>query len=167
MMMSRAMNRSFTSVLFGAGGASIPQVVLATGAEAVVVPERTGATIETLKQLAFARMVQHHERHMIIIVAEGATQPSSAEITEYLSGQDYAVRLEVLGHLQRGGKPSATDRILGARLGAAAVDALVQGIHGIYLTLHGSEIAHEPYASVWNETCKVRDDMLDLIARLE
>ena len=143
------------------------QVALATGAEAVVVPESTGATIETLKQLAFARMVQHHERHMIIIVAEGANQPSSAEIVECLSGQGYAVRLEILGHLQRGGKPSATDRILGARLGAAAVDALVQGIHGIYLTLRGSEIAHEPYASVWNETCKVRDDMLDLIARLE
>jgi 6-phosphofructokinase 1 len=143
------------------------QVALATGAEAVVVPERPIATLETLKQLAFARMVRHHERNMVIIVAEGSTQPSSAEITEVLSGQDYAVRLEILGHLQRGGKPSAADRILGARLGAAAIDALLQGIHGVYLTLHGSEIGYEPYASVWNQSCKVQDEVLDLIARLE
>ena len=104
---------------------------------------------------------------MIIIVAEEATQPSSTEITEYLSGQGHVVRLEVLGHVQRGGKPSATDRILGARLGAAAVDALLEGAHGVYLTLHGNAITYEPYASVWTPPCKVQDEVLDLIARLE
>jgi len=144
------------------------QVALATGAEAVVVPERNGGTtMQMLERLAFQRMVQHHERHMIIIVAEGATKPSSSEITEYLSGLGYAVRLEVLGYLQRGGKPTASDRILGARLGVAAVNLLLQGTHGIYLTVHGNDIGQEPYSSVWNPQCKVRDEVLDLIARLE
>jgi 6-phosphofructokinase len=104
---------------------------------------------------------------MIIIVAEGATKPSSTEITTFLSELGYAVRLEVLGYLQRGGKPTATDRILGARLGVAAEDALSQGMHGVYLTLHGSEIGYEPYASVKTPQCKVQDQTLDLIARLE
>ncbi|MGO8946110.1 MAG: ATP-dependent 6-phosphofructokinase [Ktedonobacterales bacterium] len=143
------------------------QVALATGAEAVVVPERPVNAMETLRQLAFQRMVQHHERHMIIIVAEGSTKPSSSELTEYLSGLGYAVRLEVLGYLQRGGKPTAYDRILGARLGVAAVDALLEGNYGIYLTVHGNEIGREPYASARCQECKVRDEVLDLIARLE
>jgi 6-phosphofructokinase 1 len=143
------------------------QVALATGAEAVVVPERPDGTMEMLKQLAFQRMVRHHERHMIVIVAEGARQPSSAEITEFLSGLGYAVRLEVLGYLQRGGKPTATDRILGARLGVTAVDTLLQGVHGVYLTLHGSEIGFEPYASVRTQQRKVEDQIVDLVARLE
>ncbi len=144
------------------------QVALATGAEAVVVPERTGAkTLETLQQLAFRRMVQHHERHMIIIVAEGSTNPSSSEITEFLSSLGYSVRLEVLGYLQRGGKPTAGDRILGARLGVAAVNALLQGTHGIYLTIHGNQIGQVLYAGVTNLQRKVGDEELDLIARLE
>jgi 6-phosphofructokinase 1 len=143
------------------------QVALATGAEAVVIPERPSGILESLEKLAFARMVQHHERHMIIIVAEGATNPTSAEITTHLSQLGYAVRLEVLGYLQRGGKPTAYDRILGARLGVAAVDALLQGIHGVYLTVVGNTIGREPYASVRTEQCKVQDEVLSLITRLE
>jgi 6-phosphofructokinase 1 len=143
------------------------QVALATGAEAVVVPERPSGILESLEKLAYQRMVQHHERHMIIIVAEGIANPSSAEITAHLSQLGYAVRLEVLGYLQRGGKPTAYDRILGARLGVAAVDALSAGIHGIYLTLVGNTIGQEPYASVRSQQCKVQDDVLDLITRLE
>jgi 6-phosphofructokinase 1 len=143
------------------------QVALATGAEAVVVPERPTNVLESLNDLAFSRMVRHRERHMIITMAEGATNPSSEEIAQYLSGLGHSVRLEILGHLQRGGKPTAADRLLGARLGVAAVDALAQGTHGIYLTLRGGEIGYEPYASVAQSECKVRDDVLDLIARLE
>jgi 6-phosphofructokinase 1 len=143
------------------------QVALATGAEAVVVPERPSSNLESLEKLAFQRMVQHHERHMIIIVAEGATQPSSGDITTHLSSLGYSVRLEVLGYLQRGGKPSALDRILAARLGVAAVDALNQGRQGIYLTVRGNEIGQEPYSRVTDQQRKVSDDVLDLIARLE
>ena len=79
------------------------QVALATGAEAVVVPERTETDLQWLEQLACQRM--HHKRHMIIIVAEGATEPSSTAITSHLSSLGYVVRQEVLGYLQRGGKP--------------------------------------------------------------
>jgi 6-phosphofructokinase len=104
---------------------------------------------------------------MIVIVAEGATNPSSGEIAEYLSRLGHSVRLEILGLLQRGGKPTAADRLLGGRLGVAAVDALVQGTYGICLSARGGEIGHEPYARVAQSECKVRDHVLDLIARLE
>jgi 6-phosphofructokinase 1 len=143
------------------------QVALATGAEAVVVPERPSGILEALEKLAFQRMVQHHERHMIIIVAEGAASPSSAEITTHLSQLGYTVRLEVLGYLQRGGKPTAYDRTLGTRLGVAAVDALLEGTHGVYLTVVGSTIGREPYTSTRTQQCKVQDEVLDLITRLE
>jgi 6-phosphofructokinase len=56
---------------------------------------------------------------------------------------------------------------VGARLGVAAVDALVQSTYGVYLTLHSGEISQEPYASVSRQQCKVQDEVLDLIARLQ
>ncbi len=142
------------------------QVALATGAEAVIVPERPTENLGALRDLAFERMVQHRERHMLIIVAEGAIAPTSADITAYLSGMGYSVRQEVLGHLQRGGKPTANDRILGTRLGVAAVVAAVNGTHGVYLTIRGGEIGFEPYDRVADEQRKVSDDVLDLIAQL-
>lgn len=142
------------------------QVALATGAEAVIVPERPAENLDALCDLAFERMVRHHEHHMLIIVAEGATSPSSAEITAYLSSLGYAVRLEVLGHLQRGGKPTATDRILGARLGVAAVMAAVNGTRGVYLTVRGGDIGFEPYEHVACDQRKVSDEVLDLISQL-
>ena len=122
--------------------------------------------MEVLQQLAFQRMVQHHERHMIIIVAEGATKPSSGEITEQLSRLGYAVRLEILGYLQRGGKPTASDRILGGSAGGYRSHFLLRGTYGVYLTVNGNEIGQEPYASIWQPCCKVQNDVLDLIAWL-
>lgn len=142
------------------------QVALATGAEAVIVPERPTENLEALRKLAFERMVNHHERHMLIIVAEGATAPTSADITAHLSQLGYAVRQEVLGHLQRGGNPTASDRILGARLGVAAVEAAIKGTHGVYLTVRGGDIGFEPYEHVTCNQRKVSDDVLDLIAQL-
>lgn len=142
------------------------QVALATGAEAVIVPERPTENLDALRDLAFERMVHHRERHMLIIMAEGVISPSSEDITAYLSGLGYSVRQEVLGHLQRGGKPTATDRILGARLGMAAVAAAVKGTHGVYLTVRGGEIGFEPYDHVACEQRKVSDDILDMIAQL-
>lgn len=142
------------------------QVALATGAEVVIVPERPMEKLDALRDLAYQRMVEHHERHMLIIVAEGATSPTSAQIVTYLSSLGFAVREEVLGHLQRGGKPTATDRILGARLGAAAVDAAERGDVGKYLTVRGNELVLEPYEHVACSQVKVSAETLDLIARL-
>lgn len=142
------------------------QVALATGAEAVIVPERPTENLAALRDLAFARMVEHHERHMIIIVAEGVVSPTSAEIVTYLSSLGFSVREEVLGHLQRGGKPTATDRILGARLGAAAFDAAERGDFGKYLTVRGNQLVLEPFDQVACSQVKVSDETLDLIARL-
>lgn len=142
------------------------QVALATGAEVVIVPERPAENLDTLRDLAFQRMVEHHERHMLIIVAEGTRSPTSAELVTYLASLGFSVREEVLGHLQRGGKPTATDRILGARLGAAAVDAAVRGDFGKYLTVRGNELVLEPYEHVVCSQVKVSDETLDLIARL-
>lgn len=141
------------------------QVALATGAEAVVVPERPMSK-EALREIAFQRMVRQHGHYTLIVVAEGVTSPSSADITSYLSGLGFSVRLEVLGHLQRGGKPTAYDRILGARMGIAAVSALLEGVHDVYLTVRGNAIQHEPYASVTRTQVKVTEEMLDLIQQL-
>lgn len=142
------------------------QVALATGAEAVIVPERPCENLDALRQLADERMNRHHERHMLIIVAEGATSPSSADLVTYLAQLGFSVREEVLGHLQRGGKPTARDRILGARMGVAAVNAALRGEAGHYLTVRGGDLVLEPYESVMTVQHKVSDELLGLISEL-
>ena len=72
--------------------------------------------------------------HCIILVAEG-WKPGARALHDYLRERreeiGFGVRLTVLGHVQRGGAPTAYERILATRLGAAAVQALLDGHHGV------------------------------------
>ena len=81
---------------------------------------------------AMHAMEVHGKRHFIIVLAEGA-QWRAAELTELINGADnpYEARYTVLGYIQRGGSPTAADRILASQMGVAAVDALVEGLSGV------------------------------------
>ncbi|CDM07747.1 6-phosphofructokinase [Bacteroides xylanisolvens SD CC 1b] len=57
----------------------------------------------------------------------------------------YDVRVSILGHLQRGGAPSANDRILASRLGEAAIQALMEDQHNIMVGIHNNEIVYVPF----------------------
>jgi len=105
---------------------------IAGGAEMVCLPEMPF----TLEQVAHevSDTYVRGKRHCIIVVAAGA-EPSATDIARYLEEREeetgFDVRLSILGHIQRGGSPSAFDRMLATRLGAAAVDQLSQGQHGV------------------------------------
>ena len=79
------------------------------------------------------------------MIAEGA-RPSTREVTRFLRESDvgFEVRLTVLGHLQRGGSPTAFDRLLATRMGVRAVELLLEGESGEMVTLDGREISHIP-----------------------
>ncbi len=120
---------------------------LAGGAEAILIPEvpvDLGEVVEVVR-----RGYQRGKRHAIIVVAEGvfanAAQVVAAHIRERLG---LTVRVTVLGHLQRGGSPTAFDRILGSRLGAEAVRRLVAGESGRMVGLAGDELQSVPLAEV-------------------
>lgn len=122
---------------------------IAGGAEAVVIPE-----IETKPEEIGEIIESAYERgksHAIIVVAEGAKY-NAAKLAAYFEENyedlGFKLRSTTLGHVQRGGDPSAYDRILASRLGAAAATCLIGGEHGVLTGWINGAIATTPLAEV-------------------
>ncbi len=112
-------------------------VGLADGAESILIAEKTFDMDEVISRLE--RGVARGKKHSIIIVAEGAG--SGVEIGKYLMDHTgFEVRVTVLGHIQRGGAPSARDRVLASQLGHQAVTLLQSGVAGKMVATQGGRI---------------------------
>lgn len=110
---------------------------LAGGAEVVIVPEVPHDMDFVCDKII--RGMRGGKEHSIIVVAEGAAH--GFDIGERLRvSTGYDTRVTVLGHIQRGGSPSAADRILATRLGAGAVDALMRGESNVMVGLLGNRV---------------------------
>lgn len=121
---------------------------LAGGAEFVIVPE-IPHDLDFVSDKIIRGMNQGKE-HSIVVVAEGAAH--GFEVGEQLRvSTGYDTRVTVLGHIQRGGSPSAFDRILATRLGAAAVDALLDGETNAMVGLVGNQVATSSLDVVVNQ----------------
>ncbi|MBI4166961.1 MAG: 6-phosphofructokinase [Acidobacteria bacterium] len=122
---------------------------LAGGAEAVVVPERETDPAALAKELEDA--YRREKPHALIVVAEGAKY-NADELMKYFKENrarlGFDLRVTTLGHVQRGGTPTAFDRVLATRLGAAATDCLAQGKFGVLVGLHRDGIKTIPLAEV-------------------
>jgi len=118
---------------------------LTTGAEAVIVPE-VPVDYDTLS----SRLLEERKRgkiNCIIVVAEGAA--SAYEVARSLENRiGYDTRITILGHVQRGGSPTAFDRLLASRMGAEAVHALLNGDHCAMMALELGKIVHVPLKEV-------------------
>jgi 6-phosphofructokinase 1 len=146
-------------------GALALAAAVAGGAEAVLVPE-TPSDIEGLCR-RIADDMSRGKRAVIVIVAEGeetgGAQAAADAVGERL-GLDH--RVTVLGHLQRGGSPTAADRILGSRLGAAAVDSLLGGAKGVMVGEVRGEVVLTPFPEPWTGERPLDPMLLELIQRL-
>jgi len=110
---------------------------LAGGAENIIVPEVKYDIDEICKNLIQGK--NRGKQSYIMIVAEGAGNAFNiAREIEEKTG--FEVRVTVLGHLQRGGSPTAMDRILASRMGAHAVNILLEGRINRVVAIHGSQI---------------------------
>lgn len=141
---------------------------IAGGAEAVVLPEleQTPEEIADVINSAY----QRGKAHALIVVAEGAKYNASALIEYFAQHQErlgFSVRATQLGHVQRGGEPSASDRILASRLGAAAVEALVRGEYGVLAGLIKGEIVTTPLSEVVANTKKLDPKLIELARLLD
>ncbi|HEY76221.1 MAG TPA: 6-phosphofructokinase [Thermoflexia bacterium] len=118
---------------------------LAGGAEMVLIPEVDTPMEEVAEAVGYA--YERGKSHCIIIVAEG-WKPGTRALVDYLKGREdelgFEVRLTVLGHIQRGGAPSAFDRLLATRLGAAAARELIEGARGMMVGWVNSQVALTP-----------------------
>jgi 6-phosphofructokinase 1 len=120
---------------------------LAGGAETILVPEMPFDLNEVCERLH--RGVKRGKLHSIILVAEGVG--SALQIGDEIKEKtNMETRVTILGHLQRGGTPTAFDRMLASRLGAAAVDLLREGCHGRMVGLTGGEVRSTPFSEVFS-----------------
>lgn len=138
---------------------------IAGGAELVVIPEVEMGPDEVIADLR--RMRERGKLHALVVVAEGA-RPGIAALTERLARADpgFDLRATTLGHIQRGGAPGAFDRLLGSRLGAAAVEQLARGAAGVLVALSCGAIAPTSLDEVVATPCRLDPALLDLARML-
>ncbi len=130
---------------------------LAGGAEAILIPEVPYSLMGICDRLSGA--ANRGKRSSIIIVAEGAGKAS--EIRDFIEkNTGYDSRYLVLGHMQRGGSPSAFDRVLALRLGSFAADRLLGGESGAMAGVAGTQLVSTPLAQVLSTPRKVDSEKL-------
>jgi 6-phosphofructokinase 1 len=136
---------------------------IAGGAEAVVVPEVPTDPETIAQQLRSSR--ERGKSHAIVVVAEGAkldAETLARYFREHGDRLGFELRVSKLGHIQRGGAPGAYDRLLATRLGAAAIDHLDAGEHGLLIGLHGREVRGTPLSEIVNRTRPLEMQLLQL-----
>lgn len=123
---------------------------LACGAEAILIPEVSGQ-IDKLRKFLSTRGKE--KKSSIIMVAEGEREGNIYDIAKMMGEEfkDVDVRVTILGHIQRGGSPTAWDRVTSSRMGVAAVDALLNDQRSIMVGIVNNQITHVPL----NKTVKL------------
>lgn len=136
---------------------------IAGGAEVIVTPECEVEPQEVVERLGAA--YTRGKTHAIVVVAEGAKHGAQAMMDyfkEHRGTIGFGLRLTTLGHVVRGGVPTAADRVLATRLGAAAVDELARGTTGVLMGSLCSTIAATPLAEVAGRTKPIDCALLEL-----
>jgi 6-phosphofructokinase 1 len=141
---------------------------LAGGAEMVLIPE-VETTLEEVAQGLLDAYIRG-KAHCIVVVAEGY-KPGTQAIVDYLKERreelGFEVRVTVLGHIQRGGSPTAYDRLLATRLGAAAVNELYNGHYGQMVGTRGREFVTTPLEEVMSSRIELDLDLYELAKVME
>jgi phosphofructokinase-like protein len=160
---------------------------IAGGADVILVPEVPIDIEEVCRLVTYRR--EHGKKFSIVVAAEGAKMPESEQATHgtavdsfghaRLSGigqvlaeeiekrTGYETRSVNLGHTQRGGTPSAYDRMLATRYGVAAIDLVHEGRFGRLVVLKGTQITDIPLAEAISKTRTVGEDLLAVMKGLQ
>lgn len=155
-------NRAFIVETMGReSGFLAMQAGIVTGAELVLVPE-----VETDVDMVAQVMEAAYRRgksHCIVVIAEGAKPPIS-ELAEVINSMElgFSTRVTILGHIQRGGKPTAFDRLLASRFGTKAVEYLLDGQSGIMTGLNGKNVEAVPFRTIFSQRKSLPMDQYDM-----
>ncbi len=155
-------NRAFLVETMGReSGYLAVQAGIVTGAELVLIPEDKTPPSEVAKSIEEA--YQRGKTHAIIVVAEGYT-PHTLELGQMIDDLDigFTTRVTILGHVQRGGKPTAFDRLLATRFGVKAVEFLMAGKNNVMTGMTGREILPIPLEDVVNKTKSISADYIQM-----
>jgi 6-phosphofructokinase 1 len=139
---------------------------IAGGAEIIITPEIDCSPEQVLEKVKEAQC--RGKKHVMIVVSEWAHHHADALHQYLLQGSDlfYDPRLTILGHVVRGGTPTASDRILATRLGSMAASAIVAGESGGLVGLVKGSVVIAPLAEIVGKTKPLPDDMVALAAAM-
>ena len=133
----------FVEVMGRDAGFLAQNSAIAAGAEAAIIPEDS-TDVDQLSRF-MERGIRKSKKSCIVIVSEspkcGALYYADRVKKEF---PDYDVRVSILGHVQRGGRPTAHDRILASRTGVGAIDAILQGQRNVMIGIRNNEIVYVP-----------------------
>jgi len=136
---------------------------IAGGAEVIALPEHELKPADVAERLRAA--YQRGKTHALAVIAEGATC-GVHELMDYYGAHrksiGFDLRVTRLGHVVRGGIPSAADRVLATRLGAAAVETLAKGTHGVLVGIIKSEVAVTPLVYIAGKMRPADASLLEL-----
>jgi len=134
----------FVEVMGRDAGFLAQNSAIACGAEAAIIPEEN-TEVDQLAEF-MDRGIRKSKKSCIVIVSEspkcGAMYYAERVKKEF---PDFDVRVSILGHLQRGGSPSARDRILAGRTGVGAIEAIMQGQRNIMVGVRNNEVVYVPF----------------------
>lgn len=139
---------------------------IASGAEAAIIPE-ISTEVDQLAEL-IQNGFRKSKNSSIVLVAESPITGGAIGLAERVRKEfpNYDVRVTILGHLQRGGNPTAQDRILASRMGAAAIDALLEGQRNVMVGDDDEDIIYVPFSKAIKKEKPIDRDLLQTLRRL-
>lgn len=155
----------FVEVMGRDAGFLAQNSAIASGAEAAIIPE--DSTDADQLEHFIGRGIRKSKNSSIVIVSEspkcGALFYADRVKKEY---PQYDVRVSILGHVQRGGSPSARDRILSSRLGAGAIDALLDGQRNVMIGIKNNQIVYVPFVDAIHSEKVLRKELIKVLDEL-
>lgn len=136
---------------------------IASGAEAAIIPEMS------MQQDQLGDLISNGFRKSknssLVLVTEGDITGGAMAMAERVKTEypQYDVRVTILGHVQRGGSPTASDRILASRMGAAAIDALLDGQRNVMIGIQNDEIVYVPFSKAVKKNKPIQQDLVDTL----
>jgi 6-phosphofructokinase 1 len=136
---------------------------IASGAEAAIIPEIATST-DQLSQL-IEQGFRKSKNSSIVLVAESDITGGAMGVAEKLkkAHPEFDCRVTILGHIQRGGSPTANDRILASRMGTAAVDALLADQRNVMIGIVNNEIAYVPFIKAIKDEKPVNTTLMEVL----
>lgn len=136
---------------------------IATGAEAAIIPEM----IEEEDQLGslVSNGFRKSKNSSLVLVTEGDITGGAMAMAERMKKEfpQYDVRVTILGHVQRGGSPTATDRILASRMGAAAIDALLDDQRNVMIGIENDKIVYVPFSKAIKKNRTISENLINTL----
>lgn len=156
----------FVEVMGRDAGFLAQNSAIAAGAEAAIIPEER-TTIEQLTNF-IGRGVRKSKNSSIVIVSESPKSGGAMTLAEHMRKEypEYDVRVSILGYQQRGGKPSASDRILASRLGVASIVALKEGQRNVMVGIDDDEIVYVPFSRAIKMDKPINQELIDVLGIL-